>query len=304
MILLLPNTNIYKPNNEPNYIQPISQSTQYYLNKIKTKTQNFDYSYFINIYNTNSKIRASTQSFYVFIEILQHFELTVADSFIYYSPKNETIDFGIIEAFQVLKGINNSIQFGINARSDQIPEEFVPIFLPLPSSPPSPSSQSNMVIILDEFSIDEIKSQPIGSTLILKIENCIDEYTIKTLYFLCSIYGKVFITKPISSWGGSSTKYVICKYYKGCATTITTIANIKPTNLFLTKMTEINCIYVELQIETLLSIFNKPINISMKTYHQRCINWFIKFCENIAIISPTLLSPQFPPLPPQQQPFV
>ena len=98
MITVLPNTNIYqyqnKNDNEPK-IETLSQSTNYYLNKVKLKTANHDYSYFIDIYNENSKIKGLTQSFFIFTELIQYFEFNE----LHITYKNNEPDWGIIQAF-------------------------------------------------------------------------------------------------------------------------------------------------------------------------------------------------------------
>ena len=97
MITVLPNTNIYqyqnKNDNEPK-IETLSQSTNYYLNKVKLKTANHDYSYFIDIYNENSKIKGLTQSFFIFTELIQYFEIEkngLLGTF-FENLKNETLE--------------------------------------------------------------------------------------------------------------------------------------------------------------------------------------------------------------------
>jgi len=143
-----------------------------------------------------------------------------------------------------------------------------------------PSSISSISSISSFYSIssllDIINIQKIGSILILKIGNCFETGIIQLLYYLCSVYNKVFVVKPVSCWGGESTKYVVCKNFKGGG--INVLSYVKPTHIFLTKIEELNCIFCEEQIETLLLAFNKPekLNTIMKSYQQRCVNWFIK----------------------------
>ena len=277
IIILLPTTNIYfskyienqqyNYNNENIYkIEPITQSINYYLNKIILKTNNIDYSYFINIYNNYSKIKALTNSFFIFIEIIKYFNLNkYSNNILYYVNKNSLFDWGIIQAFYHINSFNN---FYIN-NNIEIPNELKNIIC-------NNNKLTQDIIILDKFCLKTIKSQKINSNLILKINNLFDEYSIKSLYYLCSVYNKVFITKPISSWDGSSIKYVVCKYFKGSKYNLNNITILKPTNLFLTKISEINCIYVELQIKSLLSIYDKPIDTLINSNQQKCINWFIK----------------------------
>ena len=145
------------------------------------------------------------------------------------------------------------------------------------------ATTQSTILILDEFSINTIKLQPQNSNLIMKIENCFDEKTVKSLYYLSAIYDKVFIIKPSCCWNGESTKYLVGKNKNKLDQelfshnkTLDYIKDIKLTNFFLSKIAEINCIYVQSQIETLLSIINKPIHILVKMYQQKCIHWFIK----------------------------
>jgi hypothetical protein len=288
ILILLPNTNIYLPEQLPCTTIAISQSINYYLKKIKMKTNEKNvFTQFINIYNDCSKIKGLSPSFFIFIELIQHFNLSFKPQNISYYTKGGDIDWGIIQAFSHNDKTN---RFTINAPlptniekgcgKEEQPEEQQEQQHDGLNICWNQESDAN-ITILDEFSILVIQLQKIGTTLILKIEDIFDDYNVKILYYLCSVYNKVFVTKPLASWGGSSTKYVVCNYYKGTLYKNIVVEHLTPTNLFLMKISELNCIYGESQIDTLLGIFSKidkpdKLNLLIKTYQQRCISWFIK----------------------------
>lgn len=279
ILILLPNTNIYLPEQTPCNTITISQSIKYYLNKIKSKTEKIDFTKFINIYNDCSTVKALSPSFFIFIELIQHFNLIIRPQNISYCTKSSDIDWGIIQAFSHNEKTN---KFTINA----------PIPTNMETEKDAQDAQDSLnicwnqesdanITILDEFSILVIQLQKIGSTLILKVEDIFDDYIVKILYYLCSVYNKVFVTKPLASWAGSSTKYVVCNYYKGSLYKNIAVEKLSPTNLFLTKIGELNCIYGESQIDILMCILSKQdkpdkMTLLLKSYQQRCISWFIK----------------------------
>jgi hypothetical protein len=353
IVVLLPTTNIYLPHSShientkkiqslPPFL--LSQSMSYYLNNVNKKTENVDYSYFKNIYNANSNIVALSQSFYIFVELFQHFDIQFEAHNIGYFVKGDCVDWGIVQSlvpYYKFVGMDNSnhgmattniyinipsnIEIPINLQT-AAPTPAFPRFFELGAvsggrtlsgfslENPELSAGAQMacglkvnpqfanmdidngvniitttgndnmqtdITIMDYLpssfpSLDFINTQKIGSTLILKIGNCFETGITQLLYYLCSVYNKVFVAKPVSCWGGESTKYVVCKSFtRG---NISSLASIKPTHIFLTKIEELNCIFCEEQIETLLLAFNKPekLNTIMKSYQQRCVNWFLK----------------------------
>jgi hypothetical protein len=228
-------------------------SSEYYLTKIKQKTKHIDYVPFIDSYRNLCKKTVSSDSFFIFFELINNFDFFSRNIKLFCCEKEEYL--GIVEAFlhtnkeyelKVVENINENIQM----------------------------TDCTTIMPQKSFSVDIINSEKIGSNLIIKIEDCFDDITIQLLYFLCGKYEKVFVTKPTSCWPGSSTKYVVCKNHKGCI--YGTLGT--PTNIFFMKIEELNCIFVEAQIEFLMSIFNKQerANFMLKTYQLKCVNWFIK----------------------------
>lgn len=319
IVVLLPSTNIYSPHYTPSRIENtkrifsidekkckecpphflLSQSMLYYLNKVQLKTEHIDYSYFKNIYNTNSNIVALSQSFFIFVELFQHFDIPFEAHNFGYFVKGGCVDWGIVQAIvphYKSVGMDNSNHglvatnnIYINAPTEiPIHSQFADIDINIDVNIISTMGNNeiqtdvNDVTILDYLpssvssSLEIINTRKIGSTLIMKIDNCFETGIIQLLYYLCSVYNKVFVAKPVSCWGGESTKYVVCKYFKGG--NINVIDFVKPTHIFLTKIEELNCIFSEEQIDTLLIGINKPekFNTIMKSYQQKCVNWFLK----------------------------
>lgn len=58
-----------------------------------------------------------------------------------------------------------------------------------------------------------ISMQKRGGSFILKIFDCFHSCTVDILYILSSLYGTVYITKPLTSRLGNSEKYVVCKNF-------------------------------------------------------------------------------------------
>lgn len=267
---LLPNTNIYLPKQDEIIPCSISQSSYYYLEDIQNKIKNIDYSYFQNIYKNLSKIKGITDSFYIFIELIQHFDIidTSETYTISYYPAGEggVIDWGIFQAFDKMGKITryDIYKNGAGAGAD--------------------AGNATNICVMDEFTYDAFYH---ATTYIIKFNNLFDELILKQIYYLCSIFNIVYIAKPFSSWIGSSTKYIVCKELKPGAAAAAAgkndiqIDHLKMTHLFLTKCEEMNCIFIEYQIDMLLNIYNassKPekMNSIIKLYQQRCNHWCIK----------------------------
>jgi hypothetical protein len=320
LVILLPTTNIYNLDETAGVGGPIllSQSIYYYLNKIKEKTQDVDYSFFKNIYMINSRVPALSPSYFVFVELIQHFDLLhpTHATVTYYGggggggedgvgDKNHTpnkMDWGILHAFQ--RGGATPTHHYVHSVPETPPDVLAGCYIKWNELTPftylSETVTSHVttpvtthITIMEKFDIDIVNKQFPGSTLIVKVGDCFDDYTIKLIYYLCSIYVKVFITRPTSCWGGESTKYVVCKSFMATKVQTQTppvqlFNYIKPTHIFLTKMEELNCIFVESQIEVLTMVHNcanktEKLNALMRTYQQRCIGWFIKHGGNVGV---------------------
>jgi hypothetical protein len=259
LLVLLPTTNIYGAlvgsggGSAPQQTTP-QYSSNYYLNKIKQKTKHIDYQPFINCYRDLCKNQVTSNSFFIFFELINNFDFFTESIKLYRLEKDYSS--GIIEAFN---HINKNHQIEV------IDDDY--------KTTTTTTTTTTTILPQQHFSVDLINREKNGSHLIVIIEDCFDEETIKLLYFLSSKYDKVFVTKPISCWAGSSTKYVVCKNNKGCSVSLG-----NPTNIFLTKIEELNCIFVEEQIEGLMTVFNKQdrINLILNNYNQKCITWFIK----------------------------
>ena len=260
LLTLLPTTNIYLslPIKDPPPLDDIQQqySAQYYLNKIKEKTKSYNYTPFINAFVNLSK-QPTTNMYFVFIELIQHFDfLANSRQKIIFKSAKGGVDKGIIPAFYRVSKIEND----------------------------EPIENATATTILTqedtEFVINIVNSELPNSNLILIMDDCFDKNMVKLLYFVCAKYDKVFVTKPMACWAGSSTKYIICKSRTQSTQPIPPISleTINPTNIFLNRVEEMNCVFVEQQIEMLITIFNKKerSSVILKSYQQKCIGWFIK----------------------------
>lgn len=58
-----------------------------------------------------------------------------------------------------------------------------------------------------------ISMQKLGGSFVLKIFDCFHSCTLDILYILSSLYGSVYVTKPLTSRMGNSEKYIVCKNF-------------------------------------------------------------------------------------------
>ena len=58
-----------------------------------------------------------------------------------------------------------------------------------------------------------VSMQKRGGSFVLKIFDCFHECTNDILYILSSLYGSVYVKKPLTSRVGNSEKYVVCKNF-------------------------------------------------------------------------------------------
>jgi hypothetical protein len=287
-LILLPNTNILSSLTPPLTSQSISttgsdtlpvtlHSSQFYLNRIKEKTAIYNYTPFINAF-VNLSNPPITNSFFIFIELIQEMEFlcNTRQKVMFKNAKGGVIDMdsisGIMQAFYHIAKIGHYC-----VMTDDIIEykSFASI--------PSTTIITTTILInpqSESFVVSIVGRETIGSNLILTVEDCFDDIVVKLLYYLCSKYEKVFVTKPMACWLGSSTKYIVCKnrLHNNIIGAQLQLSNVKPTNIFINRIEEMNCIFVEQQIDTLLTIFNRPdrTGIILKAYQQKCIGWFIK----------------------------
>tara|TARA_Y100000389_G_scaffold36102_1_gene30688 strand:- start:17327 stop:18454 length:1128 start_codon:yes stop_codon:yes gene_type:complete len=142
-----------------------------------------------------------------------------------------------------------------------------------------------------------IAMQKKGGTLILKVFDTFTRTSLDIIYFLSQMYTQVYIVKPNTSRSANSEKYLVCKNFKMLNTTVLVyklyyklMENKNITRLFRDsdipyfykcKLEEINAIYGQQQIESIISTLN-VITIpnkneklqKMTTNHiNKCISW-------------------------------
>lgn len=149
--------------------------------------------------------------------------------------------------------------------------------------------------------------QKYNGHFILKMFDTFDSASIDIIYLLSCFYETVYINKPNTSRYANSEKYIVCKKFKYSNTVeltdqfinilkqlntidfskqyISQIINIPIQHYYYTQIQEINSIFGQQQIDTILS------TIKLITYHdrkidriqylkttnaQKCVNWCIK----------------------------
>lgn len=117
--------------------------------------------------------------------------------------------------------------------------------------------------------------QKYNGSFVLKIFDIFLKNTCQLIYILSCFYKKVYITKPNTSRYANSEKYVICKHFKYKEVShlytrffniisvinkidfdryeINSIFNIKIQSYYLTKLSEINGIFINQQVENILN---------------------------------------------------
>jgi len=153
-----------------------------------------------------------------------------------------------------------------------------------------------------------IAMQKKGGHFILKYFDSFMKSSVDILYILSSLYNEVHIYKPQTSRYANSEKYIICMDFKCTDTTglskkfyniisvlntnvlentnISTIFNVPINHKFKMKITEINAILGQQQIDNILTTLRfienkerkneKLQNLSTKNI-QKCVNWCIKY---------------------------
>ena len=154
-----------------------------------------------------------------------------------------------------------------------------------------------------------LKCNTENSTTIIKIKDTLHKPVLDILYFLCSLYEKVYIMKPNSNNISSFEKYIICKgfqynesktesfkinYYKLLVflkklenRNIVSIINKDLPNYFLNKVDDINIIIGHQQLESLDQIItilkNKNKNDKIESIKKSNIQKSVSWCEKYKI---------------------
>ena len=147
-----------------------------------------------------------------------------------------------------------------------------------------------------------IAMQKKGGTFILKLFDIFLENTVHLIYYLSSMYEKVYIVKPNTSRAANSEKYLVCKNFKlndsvnEIEKLLTNFQHLNSNRyiskfikdelplLFINKIEEINAICGQQQLENILSTLsliennkNDKIELIKKNNIQKCVGWCIKY---------------------------
>ena len=257
-----------------------------------------------------SKLKPTSKTFYDFLEIL--LTLNIFESYksqnirsLHISPNNkDTIECKemLRENFQdnvlFYEKIDDEIFKYLNERKidfmfiDTINEDLNTYFINL--------IQSVMLIL---------KCSSENSTTIIKIQHTLHKPIIDILYFLCSLFDKVYIMKPNSNNITTFEKYIICKgflynesknetykinYYKLLVflkklenKNIVSIVNRELPSYFINKVDDVNIIMGQQQLEALDQIIsilkNKNIDDKIESIKKSNIQKSVSWCDKYKI---------------------
>ena len=138
-----------------------------------------------------------------------------------------------------------------------------------------------------------------GGHFVLKVFDTFCSSTLELIYLLTYLYEDVIISKPMTSRPANSEKYIICTHFKmvsnlqeikdricECYADVqsrpyTSILNLELPNLFLNKIREINSIFGQSQISTILSVLTyitddkkvDKLDQLKKSHMNKCVKW-------------------------------
>jgi 23S rRNA U2552 (ribose-2'-O)-methylase RlmE/FtsJ len=158
--------------------------------------------------------------------------------------------------------------------------------------------ESSLHLIFSEICF-AIMMQKKGGHFVLKVFDTFSSSTIELIYLLTYLYEDVILTKPMTSRPANSEKYVICSKFKMVSnieeiknriceiyTTLQenpykSILNMEIPNLFLNKIKEINSIFGQSQVSTILSVLTyitdekkgDKMEQLRKSHIHKCVKW-------------------------------
>jgi len=158
--------------------------------------------------------------------------------------------------------------------------------------------ESSLHLIFSEICF-AIMMQKKGGHFILKVFDTFSSSTIELIYLLTYLYEEVIISKPMTSRPANSEKYILCTKFKmvhniedikqkicQMYTTVqdnpyTSILDLEIPNLFLNKIREINSIFGQSQVSTILSVLtyitddkkNDKLEQLKKSHIHKCVKW-------------------------------
>lgn len=137
-----------------------------------------------------------------------------------------------------------------------------------------------------------------GGSFVLKVFDLLSSASFELVYLLTYLYNDVFIMKPSTSRPANSEKYIVCLNFRMVpnlnkiknkileifpsvhANTFNRFLNIPSNNVFIDKLKEINSIFGQCQIETIISTLNYISNTNRqdsydnkRSYINKCIKW-------------------------------
>jgi len=280
-----------------------------------------------------SKLKPTTGLFYDFLEIIS--TLDIFDQFkdissieALHITDNYT---DVNECFEMLReDFNDNIVF-FNKVSDENlklinDKKFHFLFLETTNN-----NLNEYFISLMEYVVIILKNIKLGGTCIIKINQIFHKPVIDILYFLSSLFEKVYILKPNTSNVTTFEKYIICKGFHSNETNsknlkinyyriiiflkklenknILSVININLPYYFTTKINDINNIIGQQQLEALDLIMNTlknknkddKIELIQKSNIQKSVAWCEKykipcnkFFEKTNIFLPIIKEPKEP----------
>ncbi len=158
--------------------------------------------------------------------------------------------------------------------------------------------ESSLHLIFSEICF-AMMMQKKGGHFILKVFDTFRSSTIELIYLLTYLYEDVIISKPMTSRPANSEKYILCSRFKMVSNIeqikdricsiytqvqskpYTSILQLELPNLFLSKIREINSIFGQSQISTILSVLTyisddkkgEKLEQIKKSHIHKCIKW-------------------------------
>ena len=256
-----------------------------------------------------SKLKPITNLFYDYLEIIDTFN--IFDQFKHISSI-ETLHItdnysDINDCFEMLReNFNDKIVFFNKVSDEHIKsinnKKFYFLFLETKYN-----NLNEYFISLMEYVAIIIKNTEIGGTCVIKIDQIFHKPIIDILYFLSSLFKKIYIYKPNTSNITKFEKYIICKEFNANETTfkllkmnyyriiiflkkienknILSVINTNIPYYFTTKINDINNIIGQQQLEALNLIINTfknknkedKIELIQKSNIQKCVTWCEKY---------------------------
>ena len=255
-----------------------------------------------------SKLKPKTNMFYEFLEIV--LTLNIFESYkiqnitsLYISSNHEDI----VECSEMVRENYSDNIFFFKNFNDDIFKSLTERKFDFMFIDTVDSSLNNYISNLIQALMVILKCNTQNATTIIKIDNTIHKPILDIIYFLCSLFEKVYIMKPNSSNITTFEKYIVCKnfiyhdtktenykinYYKLIVflkklenKNIVSIINKNLSYYFINKIDDINIIIGQQQLESLDQIVNilknknkeDKIESIKKSNIQKSVSWCEKY---------------------------